>query len=164
MSVFYPSFFCSTKCYSWIGSTFLLSRIFWKDFYNQRKEGHGFLWNPPVEGTVNSMEQDLSLSSNWCPRIPYQLSNRSIPADTEPTFYFDDGPYQDFFLKENYVTSLSILHDKQTYALKNSSFNLFHIKFKNYNFWLSINNWKGCVALKSRKPWCGSIQIWSAIQ
>ncbi len=38
---FYP-FFHSTKCYSWIYSSFITI------------EDYGFLWNPPVKGTVYS--------------------------------------------------------------------------------------------------------------
>ncbi len=51
---FLPSLFLSTKCFSWLDSSFLVSRIF---------------CNPLVEGTVKSMEQE-SLKSNWCSRIP----------------------------------------------------------------------------------------------
>jgi hypothetical protein len=32
--------------------------------------GYGFLWNPLVEGALNSMEEKTRLLSNWCPRIP----------------------------------------------------------------------------------------------
>ncbi len=46
-SGFLPSFFYSTKWYSWIDSTFLV-RIFKPEWS---------MSNPPIEGTVNSMEK-----------------------------------------------------------------------------------------------------------
>ncbi len=46
------------------------------------REDHGFNQIPPVEGTVNSMEQDSSLTINWCPRIQslvIKIHTKKIP-------------------------------------------------------------------------------------
>jgi hypothetical protein len=76
-SGFLPSFFRSTKCYPCINSSFLVLRIFFNFFLQgclKPSEEYGFLWSPPVDGTMSSMEQKIRVFC-WGPLRERPLHN-----------------------------------------------------------------------------------------
>ncbi len=57
LSGFLPSFFCSTKCYSWLDLSFLVLQFFRRIL--KTREEYGFLL--PVEGTVDNIDQKIDV-------------------------------------------------------------------------------------------------------